>query len=58
MTENDRFWNELIFNVCEGDAGNIREVRKMDVYDFFSYLENYDNGRRRTDNIATKRGVR
>jgi hypothetical protein len=28
----------------------MRELRKLDIFEFFSYLENYDNGRRKVKN--------
>lgn len=46
IADDDKFWNDTIYNVCKGDVTNMRELRKMDVFDFFSYLENYNNGRK------------
>jgi hypothetical protein len=44
LIEDDNFWNETIYNICKGDVVNMRELRKMDIFDFFSYLEQYGRG--------------
>lgn len=36
----DVFWDELIFNTCGGNAAEMAALRKFDIIDFFSYIEN------------------
>ena len=48
VAEDDKFWSEAIYNICKGDAANMRELRKMDIFDFFNYLENYKDAGSRT----------
>jgi hypothetical protein len=40
VEELDRYWNELIFTVCDGKATEMNELKKFDVFDFFDYIEN------------------
>lgn len=56
VIEDDNFWNESIYNVCDGDVVNMRELRRLDIFDFFSYLENY--GRRTIKSNSSNRRVR
>jgi hypothetical protein len=36
----DKYWNDLIYSFCDGDAGEMRELKKFDIMDFFGYIEN------------------
>jgi hypothetical protein len=45
IKESDIFWNEFIYKLCKGDAVQMREIKKMDVFDFFDYIENKNGGR-------------
>jgi hypothetical protein len=36
----DKFWRDLIFAACGKDPGKMNEVVKMDVFDFFAYIDN------------------
>ena len=36
----DKYWNELLFSTCKGNAGSINELKRFDIYDFFSYIDN------------------
>lgn len=40
IEEADGYWNEYIYNICEGDIKNMREMKKMDVFEFFDYVQN------------------
>jgi hypothetical protein len=37
----DKFWNDLIYLICKGDAGSMREVQRFDIFDFFAFVENF-----------------
>lgn len=40
-----------MFKVCKGDLKNIAEMKKLDIFDFWDYVENMaEDGRRNTDN--------
>jgi hypothetical protein len=47
IEEMSKYWNELIFMVCKGDATAIREVIKFDIFDFFGFVENYRKGNKK-----------
>jgi len=36
----DNYWNELIYSVCDGKAGEMNELKKFDIMDFFDYVDN------------------
>jgi hypothetical protein len=40
----DKNWNELIYNVCKGNAGEMMALKKYDIMDFFDYVNNKNNG--------------
>ena len=40
LRELRKHWNELIYGVCDGDPGKMTALRKMEVHQFFDYLEN------------------
>jgi hypothetical protein len=56
LKESDEFWNDLLFNVCEGDAGNMMDLKRMDIFDLFDYIKNY--GRRNTNTKSGHRSIR
>jgi hypothetical protein len=46
LKEDDAFWSKLVYNVCKGDPAGMRELKRMDIFDFFEFIENYErNGR-------------
>jgi hypothetical protein len=40
VEEADSYWNEFIYNICDGDIKNMREMKMMDVFEFFDYVQN------------------
>jgi len=40
MEETDRYWNDLLFNVTEGNASEMAALKKFDIFEFFGYVEN------------------
>lgn len=57
IIEDDQFWSKMIYKVCEGNAANMRELKKMDIFEFFEFIENCKkNAENRTDtnNITGK----
>lgn len=38
--ERKKMFDELIFTHCEGDPVKINELKRFDVFDFFSFIEN------------------
>ena len=43
------YWNDLIYTICKGNAGEMREVVKLDIFDFFSFVEHYTKGLKNAD---------
>ena len=48
LADNENYWNELLYTVSKGDAGNMRELRKFDIFDFFAYIINYEKDGKRS----------
>jgi len=40
IKEDDKFWNDLIYKTCNGNVANMREIKKMDIFEFFDYIGN------------------
>lgn len=40
VIETNKYWNEMIFRVCDGKASEMAALRKYDIFDFFDYIEN------------------
>ena len=36
----DAYWNDLLFVVCDGKAGEMNELKRFEIMDFFDYIEN------------------
>lgn len=36
----DAYWNDLLFSVCDGKAGEMNELKRFEIMDFFDYIEN------------------
>ena len=37
----DKFWNDLIYTVCDGKPSEMAALKKYDdIIDFFNYIEN------------------
>lgn len=41
----DKYWNDLIYTVCNKDPGQMREIVKMDVFEFFGFVDNFMKGK-------------
>lgn len=52
LRDEDEFWNELIYKVCDKDVARMREFKRADIFDFFDYIE--QNARNRTTNNRAK----
>ena len=50
IIESDNFWNELVYNVCKGNATEMRTLNEYDIFDFFSFIEN----REKENNLRKK----
>jgi hypothetical protein len=37
--ESDAFWDDTIYGVCSGRVSDMREIRRLDVFEFFAYME-------------------
>jgi hypothetical protein len=53
--DDEKFWNEFLYIVCKGDVANIREIKKLDVFEFFDYVENFEKDARNKINNSNKR---
>lgn len=51
IKEDDKFFNDLLYNVCSGKVSDMREMKRLDVFEFFDYLENAGS---RTNNKRNK----
>jgi len=40
VIELDRYWNDFIYSLCEGDAAEIAALKRYEIGDFFNYVEN------------------
>lgn len=40
VKEIDKFWDELLYNAAGGKAEEMNALRKFNIIDFFSFLEN------------------
>ena len=36
-----KHWNDLIYQVCKGDPVRMKELRKYDIFDFYLFVEAY-----------------
>ena len=45
MQDVDKYWNDLIYTVCNKDPGQMREIVKMDVFEFFGFVDNFMKGK-------------
>ena len=41
----DKYYNELIYTVCKGSPGEMNELKRFDIFDFFAYINNKNDGR-------------
>jgi hypothetical protein len=42
-----KYWNDIIYVVCKGDATSMREITKFDIFDFFAFIENFRKGNKK-----------
>jgi hypothetical protein len=40
LEEMDKYWNDLIYTVCDGNASEMNELKRFDIFDFFDYVNN------------------
>jgi hypothetical protein len=38
-----RYYSELIFQVTDGDPSAMQELRRFDIFEFFRFIDNYEN---------------
>ena len=55
LVENEKYWTDLLYTVCDGKATEIDRLCRFDVFEFFGFISNFekkiDNGRKnRTPN--------
>jgi hypothetical protein len=36
----DKYWNELIFTVTDGNASEMMALKKFNIIEFFGYVDN------------------
>ena len=41
----DKYWSDMIYTACNKDPGQMREVVKLDVIEFFGFMDNYMKGK-------------
>jgi hypothetical protein len=42
LVENEKYWNNLLYAVAEGMPSEIDRLCRFDVFEFFSFLSNYE----------------
>lgn len=40
IIENEKYWNDLLFTICNGSAIEINSLKKYDIFDVFAYIDN------------------
>lgn len=40
IKELDKYWNNLLFNITEGSASEMKTLMTFDIFDFFAYIDN------------------
>ena len=40
IEERKKMYDDLIFSHCQGDPSKIRELKRFDVFEFFTFIEN------------------
>jgi hypothetical protein len=40
IEELEKYWNELLFTVTDGKASEMHALKKYDIIEFFSYVDN------------------
>jgi hypothetical protein len=40
INEQQNNYNELIFLHCDGDPSKMNELKRFDIFDFFTFIEN------------------
>lgn len=40
IEELDKYWNELVYEVCTGDASEMNALKKFNIFDFFDFVDN------------------
>jgi hypothetical protein len=38
IDEIDKYWNDLLYNVCKGNAQEMMQLKKFDILEFFDYV--------------------
>jgi len=36
----DKYWNDLLFNITEGNASEMLALKRFDIFEFFAYVDN------------------
>ena len=36
----DKYWSDMIYSVCDGNASEINALKRFDIFDFFVYVDN------------------
>ena len=49
LEDMDKYFNDLLYSVCEGKVSEMTELKRFDVFDFFDYITNKEDGRRNTE---------
>ncbi len=42
LVKNEKYWNELLYNVTDGNASDIDRLCRFDVFDFFFFISNHE----------------
>ena len=42
LVENEKYWNNLLYAISDGQPSEIDRLCRFDVFEFFSFLSNYE----------------
>ena len=42
IVEDEKYWDDLIYTVCNGNISNMRDLKRVDIYEFFEFVENVE----------------
>ena len=54
LVENEKYWSDLLYAVCNGEPSEIARLCKFDVFEFFSFLSNHEERMREMKKRADK----
>jgi hypothetical protein len=61
LVKNEKYWSDMLFAVTEGDPVKMDRLCRFDVFEFFSFVKNFEkkikDGRHIPKPVSTQRTV-